>query len=72
MYTKNRPSLIYTTLLGHTFVHCLKSLTAAKGRVVFIPYVAGQSINTTKHCRLVKKQIANTKYNYKLSAKILI
>ena len=48
-FKKLRSSVIYTTLLGHTFVHCLKFLTAAYGWVVFIPNVVGKSINATKH-----------------------
>ena len=45
-------SFAYTTLLGHTSVHCLKSLTAAYGWVVLIPNVAGRSTNATKHHKL--------------------
>jgi hypothetical protein len=53
-------------LLGHTLVHCPKSLTAACGGVVFIPHVADKSSKSAKHHRLLYKiKISNIFYNFK-------
>lgn len=46
----------YANSLGHAFAHCLKFFTAAKGRVVFIPYVVDSSLKSTMDYRLSPPQ----------------
>jgi len=44
--------IVPTDSLGHACAHCPKFLTAAKGRVVFIPYAADSSLKSTRDCWL--------------------